>query len=291
MAGIERLSHRADGPGRRPLSSTPDACFHGATRMDLLAADVVTRLRAIGSASARGARHAAWAIEAFDGDDELATAALTRDAALDDARRSLEYVRSSAAAEVLVPRWEREIARLEALIARRPRSPVPPVAITAWCHERLGIRSVTAPDLVRARKMGRRRVHVEIAHVEDRAMEDPVHLADRVALATDAFPIGDDWRLAERPAIDGELAYAIAHDLAYRTLLCSERRAAARARRFLDAFGRGASVFANASPRVVTASGSSCTWTPLTHATFDRGVAVVDAARQLVGIVYVTGED
>jgi hypothetical protein len=71
---------------------------------DLLAPKTVEKLRRIAQGASRGARHAAWAFEAFDGSGERALASLVDERRVASARQSLEYVRSAPASHADVPR-------------------------------------------------------------------------------------------------------------------------------------------------------------------------------------------
>ncbi len=132
------------------------------------------------------------------------------------------------------------------------------------------------------RKLGVRPAHVLIAlHRGDAA---PERLADAAALAVDAFPIGAGWRPVSYDLAVQEAGEAIATDLAYRTRHEPKDVAEGRIRRFLALFGPDARYFLNGER-----SESCRTSSPLTLATFDNGMAVVDPHR--VGIIVRTGED
>jgi hypothetical protein len=255
----------------------------GPTGRDLFSREGVLQLRRIAAAASRGSRAAAWAIETFDGDEELATAALVDEARIASARRSLEYVGSSPASVMWVPRWEGEVARLERLFALRKREAPSEEEIAKWIHERLGLEPETERDHVEACDVRRRGAYVAMAR--PREHHDPVRLLDMIALAGDVFPIGDDWEPVDRAAIEPDLAYTLGHDLAYDSVVLPGSQAAECAGRFLDAFGEGARIFTSAEIRMGRGGGR----TPLTLATFDRGVAVL--GRERIGIVVVTGED
>lgn len=251
-------------------------------RLDLFCLEVGEQLRRVASGAASGARRAAWALEAFGGDEALATASLVDERLLQRARDALAHVSAGPHRALYAPRWEAEIARVERLLALRPAEPRPPREITRWIYERLALEPETAPDALRARKVGRRGVHVALARPLH--PDEPRLLADTVALATDVFPIGEGWFSSDRAELEHSLAYYLGHDLAYSTPMMTPACAAARARRFVAAFGEDAHYFRNAAP-----AGRGSSWTPLTHATFDRGVAVVGRGR--AGVVVVTGED
>lgn len=259
---------------------------------DLLAPETVEQLRRIAKGASRGARHAAWALEAFDGDEERAIAALVDERRVASARRSLEYVRSTPASHAYVPRWEGEVARLERLFAMRPREPAIPDDLVAWIYDRLGLDHDRDPAADAARKVGRRGAFVGTALLRDGG--DPLRLVDAIALANDLFPIGSDWLPVTRVAAEAQLAFIIGHDLAYRSVVLKpEASALARAKRFADLFGPDAHIVSNTSETVTRVvdgrTSTSRSWTPLTHCTFDSGVAFVDARR--AGVVAVTGED
>lgn len=184
------------------------------------------------------------------------------------------------------------MARLERLLAMRPREPAIPGDLVAWVYDRLGLDHDRDPAADVARKVGRRGALVGTALRRDGG--DPLRLADAVALANDLFPISSDWLPVTRASAEAQLAFAIGHDLAYRsTVLMPEAGALARARRFADLFGPDAHVFSNTSETVTRVvdgrTSTSRSWTPLTHFTFDSGVAFVDARR--AGVVAVVGED
>jgi hypothetical protein len=258
---------------------------------DLLAPETVVQLRRIGAGASRGARHAAWALEAFDGDEERATAALVDERRVASARQSLASVRSVPTSAAYVPHWEREVTRLERLFAARPREPSVPADLVAWVYERLGLEQDHTPVALVARRVGRRRAFVGTAWL--RGEGDPVRSADAVALANDLFPIGEGWVPVTLPSAEAELAHSLGHDLAYRTALMPEARARARARRFVALFGPDAQAFSSGQTSETTgADGRRVTsrWSsPLTHHTFDAGVAFVDARR--AGVVTLVGED
>ncbi|UJR81523.1 Hypothetical protein I5071_35830 [Sandaracinus amylolyticus] len=88
-----------------------------------------------------------------------------------------------------------------------------------------------------------------------------------------------------RPDADTDLAHTIGHHLAYETVRRSAASAAHRARRFLDVAGSDAIVLGNSTPR----RGTGRSWSPLTAATFDWGVAAI--GREWCVIAVFTGED
>lgn len=92
--------------------------------------------------------------------------------------------------------------------------------------------------------------------------------------------IGEGWREIDRESARALLTETFAEDLAYGTPLLPRAEAIALAEAFDGLFGASTRCFCNRS---------GAGWTPLTDATFDTGIALVDAER--VGVVCVNAED
>jgi hypothetical protein len=226
----------------------------------------VWALRRVAARAVRGGHHAAWALEAFDGDEELAAAAL-----MDEARVAWAAASAARVAEPWRSHWEAARAARARLLALRPAAPTMPRDITAWACARLELEVDRSEGAALARKVGTR-AHVMIAAPQPTM--PPQEVADRLALAVGAFPLGDHWRPATIGQATDDLAWAIGHDLAYRTERRSAASATARAARFLAAAGAGATALSGLGA---------------TASTFDRAFAVVGPER--AGIAIFTGED
>ncbi len=119
---------------------------------------------------------------------------------------------------------------------------------------------------------------------------EPVVL-DALAVRVGGSPLGDDWIAVSRDDAQRLLSRVFARDLGMNASIMSEEDAGGFARRFLDLFGAEARCFTNTP--VLDDEDVDSTWTgswkPLTSATFDTGIAVVDGPR--AGLCWVTDED
>lgn len=115
---------------------------------------------------------------------------------------------------------------------------------------------------------------------------------DALAVRVGGSPLGDDWRTVSRDDAEVLLVRVFARDLAMNAPIMPEEDARGFARRFLALFGASARFFTNTSmldeEEDVDATWTG-SWKPLTSATFDTGIAVVDGAR--AGLCWVTDDD
>jgi hypothetical protein len=129
----------------------------------------------------------------------------------------------------------------------------------------------------------------ELAEVRGRAPE--VAVLDALAERVGGSPLGDDWITIDAEGAFRLLARVLARDLAMNAAIMPREHADGLARRFLALFGDGARYFTNST--ILDEDDVESTWTgswrPLTKATFDTGIAVVDGAR--AGLLWVTDED
>ena len=114
---------------------------------------------------------------------------------------------------------------------------------------------------------------------------------DALAKRVGGTPLGDDWITIARDDAERLLVRVFARDLAMNASIMPEEDARGFARRFLELFGPGAHFFTNTS--ILDEEDVDSTWTgswkPLTSATFDTGIAVVDGSR--AGLCWVTDDD
>jgi hypothetical protein len=105
--------------------------------------------------------------------------------------------------------------------------------------------------------------------------------------------IGDKWREVTRDFAERTLVWLLSRDLAYRAPLMSPSLATELATEFLAWFRDDATFFTNylvnRDETAVMNGLSPCTGTPITDATFDAGILVVDSA--LLGILWFADED
>ena len=249
---------------------------------DLTTKESSESLRRIAAVVGRGGRACAWALSTFE-DEHRAAVALVTTAHVERARAALARVEASSNANHYAQHWVTEIARIELLLAEKDAAaPLPPRALSTFALERVGLERDADPRVPVVRKMGVRPAHVLIArHAGGRANEA---LADAAAIAADLFPIGEAWTPTARDVVVTETGKAISTDLAYGTRCQPRETAEGRIRRFLSLFDDDAALFLNG-----TRSEIARWYAPLTLATFDFGMAVVD--RRRVGIVARTGED
>ena len=105
--------------------------------------------------------------------------------------------------------------------------------------------------------------------------------------------IGGNWHEVSRQFAEGTLVWILGRDLAYGASIMNPRRAEGLAREFLAFFDDHARFFTNYAVRedekAVMDRRASYAWAPLTEATFDAGIVVVDA--RLMGMLWVADED
>lgn len=128
-------------------------------------------------------------------------------------------------------------------------------------------------------QLGADAVRVGFGHL---ASHDARAAADALAAQMNLHPLADAWQELERSAARELLAEMFRVELAYGTTLMPPEDADTCSDRWFALFSPGARFFTNCDL-------AQQTWHPLTAATFDRGLAVVDSAG--VGIVCVTAED
>lgn len=133
--------------------------------------------------------------------------------------------------------------------------------------------------------------HVLLELADLRVKAPDVLVLDALAVRVGGSPLGDDWIAIGREDAHALLCRVFARDLSMNATIMPHDEAGDFARRFLGFFGPQAHFFTN-SP-IVDEDDLESTWTgswkPLTKATFDTGVAVVDEAR--AGLCWVTDED
>ena len=123
---------------------------------------------------------------------------------------------------------------------------------------------------------------------------DPRSVADALVRGLDFHTLGRGWRELTRTDAYAVLTAALTRDLAYDAELMDEGTARAFADDFLGRFSVDAQFFTNGEfrPPPTGASGQAqrtAEWDPLTEATFDTGVAVVDVDR--AGLLWFEDED
>jgi hypothetical protein len=123
---------------------------------------------------------------------------------------------------------------------------------------------------------------------------DPRSVADALARGLDFHALGRRWRELARPDAHAVLAAVLTRDLAYDRELMDESKARALADEFLRQFGPNARFFTNREFRRQAADASewvqrTAEWDPVTRATFDTGVVVVDVDR--AGLLWFEDED
>lgn len=253
--------------------------------LDLLSPTTVASLRRVAARAAHGARHAAYALETCNGDEDAAAAALMDETRIASAQSSLDYVRRAPGSAAYIPRWEEVVRDRTHLLASRPPAFELPPDMTTWIHHRLRLTQAPAPPGLTER-VGALPGVLGFAVPIDRG--DDANLANRLALANDAFPIEDDWMPVTAETAEAELAYVLGHDLAYRIERWSRETAAAEARRFVSHCGRDATFFTNSDPIIPSPERRGRGSSPLTLATMDWGVV---ALGERCGVCVLSGED
>jgi hypothetical protein len=110
-------------------------------------------------------------------------------------------------------------------------------------------------------------------------ISEPRGVADALARGLGFRALGPGWQELARGEARATLAAVLARNLAYETALMAEAEAYGLADEFLGRFGTGARFFTNGDLGTRAAGVPSAGWDPLTEATFDTGVVVVDADR------------
>ena len=125
----------------------------------------------------------------------------------------------------------------------------------------------------------------------EQAFADP----DEAARAFGIRPIGEKWRRLDRDTTSRVLLALLIQDMAFSEPRVPEDQARAASDEFLGSFGAGAAFFTNGKweDGWTTSAGTGVSfgpeWEPVTEATFDGGVLVLDVARS--GILWLEDED
>lgn len=151
-------------------------------------------------------------------------------------------------------------------------------------------------DALRERIQSQRWCGQVFLFIEDRPVKDfgnVLQLVDYFAGAHGFREIGDEWREVTRDFADRTLIRLLSRDLAYRAPLMATSVASELAKEFLAWFADDARFFTNYlvnwDETAVINGVSPYTCMPITDATFDAGILVVDST--LLGILWFADED
>ena len=134
-------------------------------------------------------------------------------------------------------------------------------------------------------------VHVESRHRTAIGAEslDDRDASDALAIALGLQALGEAWVALEQARACQVASDVLWHDLAYRFEIMDRLQAEELSRDFLTHFAPDARFFSNFASMGAEVEVLENGWNPLTDATFDTGIVVVDQNR--VGILWVEDED